>query len=381
MKVIYDSEGNPFMLTSTGSFHYLMNKGIHNANNVTFKQAEQFLLDFAYHFNIKLGSLVLKPFEYAQMINITFDVEENVNHTFCEQRKVFENNSPGNPSKISGSPSNDYRLKFYGKHFEHPLHCEPNTLRCEYQAKKMRVFQDAKRWKDKGLGIYTMADLLKKENWQVLYEMHIEKFSQLVIYDTHIQLPKNSKFKKDIINFQNPIYWKNLIKKCQNGETYEKEYNEKVSTLRKLSKKYGKDVLGKIMELLHKQWFIFLGDCKESTFEIPKIPTHAPVFKQTHAPFIVCMPCTYYQNSITRICPVTGIDISMQKESSKLLSNTGLKYLEKTNPQQFQGLRSILLTGQPNQFEKSQYDMISKQIRNYFYNNPDYYSGPNLFNF
>lgn len=37
----------------------------------------------------------------------------------------------------------------------------------------------------------------------------------------------------------------------------------------------------------------------------------------------------------TRICPITLLDISMQKHNSFLLSNTGLKYYEKHKPKQY----------------------------------------------
>src|SRR5690606_17544925 len=62
-----------------------------------------------------------------------------------------------------------------------------------------------------------------------------------------------------------------------------------------------------------------------------------------------------------RICPVTLQPIHMQKEESFLLSNTGLKHLEETNPQQFEFLKETLLTGSENKFERNIYDKISKQ--------------------
>ena len=70
----------------------------------------------------------------------------------------------------------------------------------------------------------------------------------------------------------------------------------------------------------------------------------------------------------------------MQKEDSFLLSNTGLKYLQQTDPAKFHFLKDHLLTGNPNQYERSIYSMISKQIRNRYNNNREkYQEQPTLF--
>jgi hypothetical protein len=59
----------------------------------------------------------------------------------------------------------------------------------------------------------------------------------------------------------------------------------------------------------------------------------------------------------------------MQKKGSNLLSNTGLKHLEEKDINKFNELKSILLTGNHNEYELTVYDQMSKQIRNRYYNN------------
>jgi len=76
------------------------------------------------------------------------------------------------------------------------------------------------------------------------------------------------------------------------------------------------------------------------------------------------------QNS-TRICPITGIDISMQKDDSNLLSNTGLRHLRENEPSLFKKLIEVFITGKDNKFERDIYSRLSKQIRNRFYNQRD----------
>jgi hypothetical protein len=373
-KVKYDSEFQLIDLTSRGSFHYLKNEGKHNADNIKLSSALDYLKNFADYFKIDLRHLHLLPLECAQMINIPFEVEDLVRNTFCEERKMFNNNSPGNPSKISGSPSNDYRLKVYGKYAEFPLHCKPNTFRMEYQAKKMRAFQTKVYLELYDSKLENMADLLDIKNWFMIRDIHLERFSQLVIYDSSIILPKNSKYKKELSNFSNHNYWEKLIIDCKYGKVNRLEYNKKVNTLRHLSKTYGNDIHSTIMQLLKKQWDNFLYLANSIQFEIIRIPTHAPILKNTHAPFIECAPCNHFRKIQLKTCPVTGLDISMQKADSNLLSNSGLKYYQNAEPNIFERLKTNLLTGKENRFENDIYHKLSKQIRNRFYNNLDRYS-------
>lgn len=73
-----------------------------------------------------------------------------------------------------------------------------------------------------------------------------------------------------------------------------------------------------------------------------------------------------------RICPVTGMPIHMQKEESRLLSNTGLKWLRENKPESYDLLKRRFLprrgySGVHTQFEKNEISHLSKQIRNEHY--------------
>lgn len=289
--VRYNREGLPMELKSKGSFHYLMNNGKHNADNITFKKAKNFLLDFQKLFNVDLKNLVLSPPEFAVNFISYFDVEEIVQNTFYEQRKQFNNNEIGQPSKISGKRSNDYRLKIYSKSHEHPSYCPANTLRLEYQAKKMRGLNR--------LGIKTVHDLLSLTNWVKIMEMHLSYFRHLVIYDFNIKIPNNSKYKKTLYDLRNPNYWEKLLKNIRKGIEYETKYNDELSHLNYLSKNYGSNLLISLLFTAKIQWINNLGICKEySVFQIKK-PKDAPLFKPKEAPIIVCIPCNSMQHLIT----------------------------------------------------------------------------------
>ncbi len=246
IRVSFFESGDYKELRSRGSFHYLKNKGLHNADMVNCYDAIEFLISFGKLFDIDLKTLKLTPPEFATMIQLPFDIEKTVQHTFFEQRKGFVVNVPGKPSKISGKVSNDYRLKVYSKHHEFPLYCEPNTLRLEYQAKKMRALHK--------LGIYTMHDLLSAENWIKIRELHLRYFEHLLIYDYTIRSPKDIRVKRKLHEYRNQIYWENLVKDSKNTD----KYNRELVKLNNLSKKYGSNITAEIMIMVSKYWDWFL---------------------------------------------------------------------------------------------------------------------------
>lgn len=283
---------SPAVLESTGSFHYLMNKGKHNANNLTFHKMQEFLLEFGKTIGICLENLQLLPPEFAQIIVIPFDIEQVVENTFYEKRKKFIDNAPGEPSRISGKPSNDYRLKIYSKHHEHPEHYSPNTLRLEYQAKKIRALRK--------LGIRTIKDLVIRKNWIKIKNLHSSLFSHMVLFDYSIKLPRESTYKNKVTNYSNQNWWQKQIRDIKNGKAYSTKYNDEVEFLNKLSKKYGSDMLCSILYLSEKQWITSLGLCQNiSEFQITK-PKQAPGRKQKQAPFIECTPCYVEKSMILR---------------------------------------------------------------------------------
>lgn len=237
--VEYSKAKRPVRLKTKGSFHYLMNDGRHNADNKSFKEFTDFLKDFSDIFNIDLQKLAICPPEFAINCVVPFEVESVVQNIFYEQRKKFENNSPGNPSKISGKVSHDYRLKIYDKHHEHPEHCQPNTLRLEYQAKKMRGLHK--------LGINTLQDLLDLNSWVRIHEMHMSYMEHLVLFDYLIKLSRKSKYSQRLRDYSNPNWWENLLKKIKKGEEYSTKYNEELATLNFLSKRYGSNLLQTIL--------------------------------------------------------------------------------------------------------------------------------------
>lgn len=332
-----DNESNFTKLTVRGSIHTLFNNGDHNANNFTLKDFKNTLITHSKDLGIDLKKCVLLPLEYG--INLflndfgNYNAKEIVLNTICEQRKMFNHNVAGiDTSKISGSYQNETRMKVYDKSEQFQKYCN-NTLRIETQQKKMRDLNKN--------GIIYVSDLLELKNHLYLYEKYMTYIKNLVIVDYTIQVPKRSKYYPDFIKFKDANYWRKLIADCKNGKVHHTKYNEKVMLLNMFSKKHGTNLLQKIVQHAEIQYLKNLGLCSFSAYTNLKKPKHARVLKPKHAQLyntcILCNPNSSFiinkqsniPHSTPKKCLVSGIDISMQKPTSFLLSITGLKHLHK----------------------------------------------------
>jgi hypothetical protein len=78
-------------------------------------------------------------------------------------------------------------------------------------------------------------------------------------------------------------------------------------------------------------------------------------------------------NGYSRCCPITGINISLQKECSHFLSTSGLNWLKQNDPNQFELIKRRFLprrgfSGQHTKFETNEISHLAKQIRSKYYN-------------
>lgn len=290
LTLIFESADNLSMkkLTVRGSIHKFFNGGTHNANNFSFADLKKTLLRVSRELGIELSKCVLKPFEYGLNLNLNdfsnFDAEKIVHNLMCEQRKMFQQNVSGiDSSVVSGSYENETRIKAYVKSLEFPDHCQ-NTLRIENQQKKLRDLH--KR------NIKYVSDLLELKNQKIIVEKYLQYIKHIVLFDYTIQLPKNSKYKFRVLRLKNPNHWRTIIKNCSKRKFHKTKYNEETKLLNSLSKKYGQNILNKLIQQAEKQCRLNLGYCSVNAFYIQKTPNYAQVQKPNYAQlYNTCIPC------------------------------------------------------------------------------------------
>jgi hypothetical protein len=245
---------------------------------------------------------------------------------------------------INTEKRNVYKIiKAYAKGIQYPEYTDLNTFRFEIKSNRKTYI--------KSLGINTLKDLLNFDSYKVLSLEPILEFKKVLIIDENAK-PKLTKAKlKTHEKRLNPIYWDELLYKSKNvfNNNLKTYYNDIETCQTHLKKEIESLIISK------------LSDLKK------------------------CAVLSIYKDRILppskKVCPITGIDISAQKDDSFLLSNTGLKFLEKENPTYYNFLLKTLITGKTNQYEKSVYSKLSKQIRNKYFNNVEKYNlrQPTLF--
>ena len=281
-------------LTVRGSIHTFSNKGVHNANILTFEYFVKYLNKYVSLFGINLQKCVLLPPENGTSIflnefNTTFKDYDIIDNTFCVKRILFAPNRGVQTSLISGTSSTELRTKVYSKSSQSNFYkyCD-NALRIEDKPTKSRGL--------KKKGIILVSDLYDINNHIILLEWHLENMSKIVLYDYTIKVPKNSKYVKDIKELRHQSNWKKIIKECRNKEVYNTKYNDKVALLNMLSKKYGSNILQKLIEYTKNQTLKALGLCSFNEYKIMKIPKNAQLIKPKNAQlYIGCNLCTAFK--------------------------------------------------------------------------------------
>jgi len=76
-----------------------------------------------------------------------------------------------------------------------------------------------------------------------------------------------------------------------------------------------------------------------------------------------------------RRCLVTGLDISMQKASSRFLGKNGIKFIYSNQPEVFIQLRKRLSSKWDDAPSEKQIEEIAHSIRNEYHNQRIYYKG------
>jgi hypothetical protein len=190
------------------------------------------------------------------------------------------------------------------------------------------------------LGVYNLSDILKL-GFKYFENELLTEWQNVLFFDTTI----NAKSKR-LLNYQNPIYWSDLIKK-----TTKTNYYKQRGILKDLTLNYSENIQQKLTEIIRKK--IDVLNNRGARFD-------TLIIKSIHAP---------NQQIKNNICLVTGVNISMQKDNSIFLSFSGLRYYFKNDKKIFEQVKRKYLskTWSKSNFE-TQIKEIAHNIRNHWSN-------------
>lgn len=312
-------------ITMSGSLHKYYNLGAHNFNDFNFEAFSNVLNDLKDKFNITPEKCILKCLELGLNITPTKPTNEILDYCFLHKTKPFEYQKNSGEGKYKQCEHSQYIIKIYNKALHYKKYfknIDSEILRFEIKYTKMERLNK--------LGVYNLNDI-SKLGFKYFENELLTEWQNVLFYDTTI----NAKSKR-LTNYQNPIYWTELTKK----ETKTNYYKHK-RILTDFTLNYSEKIQHQLTEIMRKKIDI-LNDRGASFDTLSIMSIHAP-----------------QQLNKNNICQITGVNISMQKDNSILLSHSGLRYYFKNDKKIFEQIKRTYLT---NTWTKSDFETQIKEV-------------------
>jgi hypothetical protein len=301
-----------------------------------------------------------------------------------------------------------FQIKIYNKGRQYYI--DKDILRFEVKVIKMVLL--------KKYGIHTLWDLMDPIKLDLLQELLLETFNNLTYWDDSIIMESLSEVDRKLLeNGRNPKFWKeHLGLTGSNASKNFRKYQELIN-------RYGNKHFYEIRELINKKWDSLNCFSEEAKLALIKFQKELegqevrvltefheePINKsvrvltenQEQQKTLDLRVLTkkadslaedYSKNGINlsdplntsinnlnigekivslkngrKVCIVTGLDISMQKDSSRFLSITGIKYIYQNNPSLFKLLKSKMIRNWLNAPLDKQISEIAHTIRNKYH--------------
>jgi hypothetical protein len=299
----------------SGSLHKYFNNGEHNYNDFDFNAFRDVLTRLYNDFKLLPHNLRIIQLEYG--FNLTPDVKTN---TILKGLLFHVNTSFDRFNNAHGSyyqaEHEQYILKVYNKGKQYKL--DKECLRIEIKQTNWSKYRLEH-------GIYTLKDFIETDK-HLFVNTLVEYWDKVIFYD----LTNRNCNKWD--KYSNELFWREMRVKRST-----KTFSEHANQLRELNRKHGNNTQLKVTELIYSK----LDELQGVTFS--DITTNE------------------------RFCKVTGLDISMQRNDSFLLSHTGLFNLYDTNKAEFERMKRRFLTYRwMSKSVKEQVKEIAHNIRSTF---------------
>lgn len=324
-------------LTIEGSLHKYWNKGAHNFNDFGIVEVENVIRDLETKFNIDIKLCVLRQLEIGININPPIATKQILKGCLKYKTNDFKWVFTSDEGNYIQSVNQRHFIKIYDK----KTHYENRGFEIE-QKHIMRV---EKKWRKmielNKKGIYTLDHLI---NYGLInFKNDLLKLWDNVLY-CDFSLVENTKFEN---KYTNVNWWERL--------NYDQlKYHR--NNLNKIIKKNTDNIKNIISKLISSK--VDILNVKTSDIN----PLYIGLKKG--------IDDILNQDKNRRFCMITGLNISMQKGNSFLLSHTGLKYYFKTDKKVFLEVKRKYLSRkwlEANQ--KIQIKEIAHNIRNKYNNN------------
>ena len=303
-------------ITITGSLHKYWNKGAHNYNDFNIDAVIWVLNDLKTKFDILPQQCILKCLEIGINIIPPIPTNDILDNCFLHKTKPFECQKNSNEGRYKQVRHEQYIIKIYNKalhYISKGFESDIEIRRCEIKYIKMEKLNRK--------GIYSLQDLID-------YGLHnftddlLKEWENVLFFDKTTRIdPLSTKLKNRVLEYSNQNYWTGLL---SNKQTENFKFHKK--QLRSITNEYSENLQNQITKIITQK--IDLLNIKTTRID----------------PLTILSNQVVLNNSNNHICKVTGVNISMQKKNSILLSHTGLKYYYETDKKIFEQIKRRYLS-------------------------------------
>jgi hypothetical protein len=352
------------ILKLQGSLHKFKNGGKHNFDNFTFNEFITVIETLKTRFDLLPGNIPLNNLEIGVNIHLPYSPSLFIDELIHYKNNTF-NVTRRSDMHYAESEQAQYKLKIYNKGLQYGI---GNILRFELRFNKMQSLNSK--------GIYNLSDLMNRDTWLMFGEMLRHEFNSIIYFDAIEDCSKLTEKEKTLLEKgNNPKYWKSLP-----NRTTKKNHSDQ---FRMMVNQYGKNEFHKIGNMITEKVNELLNDEKVNVFTVStegkqseKVNDFTDTIETKHRTSInsenkgklyeftyllSCKnvnPSNFYLEQSEK-CLITGIDISMQKEKSKLLSHSGLKYYHEKDKISFEMIKRKYLS---QKWSESEIDVQIKEI-------------------
>lgn len=236
-------------------------------------------------FGVSSQNMIIQNIEYGMNLNTSFNPQCFIKGLLPFEMKPFEYKYSEN---FAQSVHQQYILKIYNKGNQYEMAL--NTLRFEIKVIKMGH-------QKKNVGIKTISDINPLSMNRVFAYLH-KHLKKVTYYDTTIDKSNLSRMQKiKLKDYYNQRYWTRLT---------DKQRSRNKIMLNKIIASNSNNLRLELLDILNENWVEFnrLSEIsKRSEFNSSNIAVNSTLYAQ-------------------RKPSITGLDISMQKPDSIMLSNT-----------------------------------------------------------
>ena len=349
-----------------GSLHKYFNGGKHNANDFTPGMARIAMRDLFGVLRLNPEVMRLGGFEFGINIPLPFSPDRFINAIVAyNPGERVPIKTPDTKNKIGVVfEYGDYDVKIYNKSTESggPYH-DMNILRVEIRIKRRKIVKNVR--------LESVSDLLEPVAWKEFIKWLRPVVDRLLIYE-HGTVDDSgfSPLKKQLFRDGTTLNYWNLCRMDHSRQTYRNRIRSFKNLIDKHSTSSLKERVNSLLQAKLDEIETMI-ECDvlndEKTPEMACLPGHSRP--------VVTLP-TRIRGSLTggenvtnvKVCPVTGLDISMQRKESRFLGITGIKFYMKHDPP----VRDELLRRLSSRWEKAPLEVkikeIAHSIRNEYHN-------------